>query len=92
MIKSFGDKKTERLFNDEVVTEFRDIAQRAKRKLEMLYAVTALNDLRVPPSNRLKKLHGDLRNYYSIRINDQWRIVFKWIDGHAYDVSISDYH
>jgi proteic killer suppression protein len=75
MIRSFGDKRTETLFWDGVVREFRSIAPRAKRKLEAINAASRLEDLRVPPSNRLEKLKGDLGDFYSIRINDQWRII-----------------
>ena len=92
MINSFGDKRTERLFRDAVVREFHGIARRAKRKLESLHAAANLKDLRFPPSNRLEKLRGDLAEYYSIRINEQWRIVFKWIDNAACEVAIRDYH
>ena len=92
MIKSFGDKRTERLFHDAVVREFQGVARRAKRKLEALHAAARLEDLRVPPSNRLEKLGGDLQGFHSIRINDQWRIVFRWFDNNAHEVSIRDYH
>lgn len=92
MIKSFGDKRTERLFHDAVVREFHGVARRAKRKLEALHAAARLEDLRVPASNRLEKLRGDLKEFYSIRINEQWRIVFKWIDNNAHEVAIRDYH
>jgi proteic killer suppression protein len=92
MIKSFGDRKTERLFADQVVREFEGIARRAKRRLEAVHAAARLEDLRVPPSNRLEKLKGDLKDFYSIRINDQWRIIFLWFDGHAHEVTIVDYH
>jgi proteic killer suppression protein len=92
MIKSFRDRKTQRLFADQVVKEFEGFARPAKRKLEALHAAARLEDLRVPPSNRLEKLKGDLKNYHSIRINDQWRIIFRWLDGDAYDVSIVDCH
>jgi proteic killer suppression protein len=92
MIKSFGDRKTERLFADQVVGQFGGIARRAKRKLEAVHAAARLEDLRVPPSNRLEKLKGDLKAFHSIRINDQWRIIFRWIEGHAYEVAIIDYH
>jgi proteic killer suppression protein len=92
VIKSFGEERTERLFRDAVVREFQGVARRAKRKLEALHAAARLEDLRVPPSNRLEKLHGDLKEFYSIRINDQWRIVFKWRDNNAQEVSIRDYH
>ena len=64
----------------------------ALRKLRMLNRAATLNDLRVPPANRLEKLKGDRQGQYSIRINDQWRICFKWQDGDAYDVEIIDYH
>jgi len=67
-------------------------AARAKRKLESLNAAARLEDLRVPPSNRLEKLLGDRHGFHSIRINDQWRIVFRWIDNNALEVSIVDYH
>jgi proteic killer suppression protein len=92
MIKSFGDKRTERLFQDAVVREFQGVARRAKRKLEALHAVSRLEDLRVPPSNRLEKLRGELQDYHAIRINDQWRVIFRWIDNNAHDVAIRDYH
>jgi proteic killer suppression protein len=92
MIGSFGDRKTERLFSDQEVKEFRGIARRAKRKLEALHAAATLEDLRVPPANRLERLKGDLRAFHSIRVNDQWQIIFRWIDGHAHDVAIVDYH
>jgi proteic killer suppression protein len=92
MIKSFGDRKTERLFADQIVREFEGIARRAKRRLEALHAAVRLEDLQVPPSNRLEKLRGDLRGFHSIRINDQWRIIFRWLDGHAHDVAVVDYH
>ena len=92
VIKSFGDKRTERLFRDAVAREFQEVARRAKRKLEALQAAARLEDLRVPPSNRLEKLHGDLKEFYSIRINDQWRIVFTWLDNNAHEVLIRDYH
>jgi proteic killer suppression protein len=92
LIQSFGDKRTERLFNDNVVKEFAGLAARAKRKLESLHAATRLEDLRVPPSNRLEKLRGDRQGFHSIRINDQWRIVFRWVENNANEVSIVDYH
>ena len=92
MIKSFGDRRTERLADDQVVRVFRGFARRAKRKIEALNAAAQLGDLMVPPSNRLEKLKGTLRGFYSIRISDQWRLVFKWIDGHAHEVQIVDYH
>lgn len=92
MIVSFGDRQTEKLFRDQYVKAFEGFARQAKRKLEMLNAAKRLNDLLVPSSNRLEQLKGDLHRYYSIRINDKWRIIFRWSDGDAYGVSIVDYH
>jgi proteic killer suppression protein len=92
MIRSFRDKRTKVLFSDEIVREFHAFARRAKLKLEAINSASRLEDLTVPPSNRLEKLKGDLRLYHSIRINDQWRIIFIWRDGDAHDVSIVDYH
>jgi toxin HigB-1 len=92
MIRSFGDKLTETLFSDERVRQFAGIARRAKRKLEAVNAASRLDDLAIPPSNRLEKLKGNLGEFYSIRINDQWRIIFKWINGEPHEVRIVDYH
>jgi proteic killer suppression protein len=92
MIRSFGDKQTERLFHDERVRQFAGVARRAKRKLEAINAASRLDDLSIPPSNRLEKLKGELKEFYSIRIYDQWRVIFKWIDGEPHDVRIVDYH
>jgi toxin HigB-1 len=92
LIQSFGDRRTERLFNDDVVRGFEGFAARAKRKLEVVNAAARLEDLRVPPSNRLEKLRGDRKGFHSIRINDQWRIVFRWVENNAHEVSIVDYH
>ncbi len=89
MIRSFGDKRTEALFRDERVRQFEGIARAAKRKLEALNAASRLGDLTIPP---LEKLKGDLKDYHSIRINDQWRVIFKWINGEPHDVRIVDYH
>jgi toxin HigB-1 len=75
-----------------VVKDFEGVARRAKRKLEALHAAARLEDLRVPRCDRLEKLKGDRKAFHSIRINDQWRIVFRWMDGHAHDVAIVDYH
>jgi len=82
----------ERLFADQVVKDFQGFARRAKRKLEALNAAARLDDLTVPPSNRLEKLKGDLKDFHSIRINDQSRVIFRWIEGHAHEVRIVDYH
>jgi proteic killer suppression protein len=92
MIQSFGDRRTKQLFDDEVVKAFAGIARQAKRKLEAVNAAARLDDLMVPPSNRLEKLKGNLKQFHSIRINDQWRVIFRWIDGHAHEVQITDYH
>jgi proteic killer suppression protein len=92
VIRSFGDKRTEALFQDEFVGAFQGIARPAKRKLEALSAARRLDDLTVPPSNRLEKLKGDLDGFYSIRVNDQWRVIFRWIEGEPHEVRIVDYH
>jgi proteic killer suppression protein len=92
MIRSFGDERTASLFRDERVPRFAGIAHAAKRKLEALNAAGRLEDLTIPPSNRLEKLKGDLKEFYSIRINDQWRVIFKWINGEPHEVRIVDYH
>jgi proteic killer suppression protein len=92
MIRSFGDKATEALFRDERVRQFEGIARKAKRKLEALNAASRLEDLTVPPSNRLEKLSGDLKEFYSIRIDRQWRVIFKWLNGEPHGVRVVDYH
>jgi proteic killer suppression protein len=92
MILSFDDRRTEDLFEDRFVRDFQGIARSAKRKLEVLNAAAQLDDLRVPPANRLEKLRGNFEGFYSIRINDQWRIIFEWVDGNAYSVRVIDYH
>lgn len=93
MIKSFKNKETARIFERLRSTRLpQDIQQVSYRKLRMLNNAVTLDDLRVPPANRLEKLSGDRAGQYSIRINDQWRICFEWIDGDAYIVEIVDYH
>ena len=92
MIRSFGDERTAALFRDERVRQFVGIARAAKRKLEAVNAASRLEDLTIPPSNRLEKLKGNLKEFYSIRINDQWRVIFKWSKGEAHEVRIVDYH
>ena len=93
MIRSFGDRDTERLFAREPVRRYSSDLRRALlRKLVAVDAAEALQDLRVPPGNRLEKLKGDRAGQHSIRVNDQWRICFHWRDGDAYDVEIVDYH
>jgi proteic killer suppression protein len=92
VIRSFGDRQTRELFADGFVSQFQSVARRAKRKLEALNAASRLEDLNVPPSNRLEKLKGTLEGFHSIRVNDQWRVIFKWHDGDAEEVRIVDYH
>ncbi len=92
MIRSFGDKKTERLFAGKSVREFSGIRNVAERKLVMLDSATELKDLLAAPGNRLKQLKGDRTGQHSIRINDQWRICFRWITDGPHDVEILEYH
>ena len=92
MIQSFQFEDTERLFHDESVRKWRAIEDVARRKLNMLHAARRLDDLKVPPGNKLHKLSGDRARQHAIRINDQYRVCFTWRDGHAYDVEIADYH
>jgi proteic killer suppression protein len=93
MIKSFADRDTERLAGRQPVRRFgADLQRVALRKLRIVDAATSLDDLRVSPGNRLEKLKGDRVGQHSIRINDQWRVCFAWVDGHAHDVEIVDYH
>jgi proteic killer suppression protein len=93
VIKTFADKDTERLFGRVAVRRWSLQVQRvARRKLVQLDASEQLDDLRIPPGNRLEKLRGDRAGYYGIRINDQWRICFRWRNGDAFDVAIVDYH
>lgn len=92
MIRSFKDAATRYLFADDEVPRFRAIERQARRKLLLLDAAGALNDLRMPPGNRLEALKGDRKGQHSIRINNQWRICFAWRDGGAEDVEIVDYH
>jgi proteic killer suppression protein len=93
MIVSFGDKYTEKIWNGERINQFaKEIQEVTRRKLRMLNNAQDLNDLMIPPSNRLEKLKGNLKDYYSIRINNQWRIIFKWNNGNAEKVEIIDYH
>ena len=92
MIRSFRDPRTESLFNDLDVPRFRSIERTARRKLLYLHQARRLEDLRVPPGNRLEALKRDRQGQHSIRINDQWRICFRWKDGDAFDVEIVDYH
>ncbi len=93
MIRSFRDKETERVFLRQGRVKFARTLQRgALRKLLLVDAAVSLEDLRVPPGNRLEKLAGNREGQYSIRINDQWRICFRWEGGNAHEVEIVDYH
>ena len=93
MIRSFKDKEAKHIFNRERSRKLPDNLQRvALRKLRMLNRAMILRDLRVPPANRLEKMKGDRVGQHSIRINDQWRICFKWRSNDAFDVEIVDYH
>lgn len=93
MIQSFGDADTEAVLDGRRPRRLPpDIMRRAQRKLVQLHTVTRLEDLAVPPGNRLEALAGDRRGRHSIRINEQWRITFRWDGGHAYEVLIEDYH
>jgi len=93
VIKSFRDRDTQRVFERDRVRRWSLELQRvALRKLVILDAAEELGDLRSPPGNRLEKLSGDRAGEYSIRVNDQWRLCFRWRDGHAHDVELVDYH
>jgi toxin HigB-1 len=96
MIVSFGDKTTEDIFHGHDAKSARRIAQalwaRIQAKLDLLNAGTTLEDLRVPPSNRLEKLRGDWAGFYSLSVNDQYRVVFRFVSGNAIDVQCTDYH
>lgn len=93
MIKTFADRHTEGLFvtgrSDRLPP---DVVRRARRKLEYIDLAVRLDDLRIPPGNRLHKLGGDRKGQYAIAINAQWRICFRFVDGDAYDVEVGDYH
>jgi proteic killer suppression protein len=92
MIRSFRNTQTESLFNDQDVPRFRAVERAARRKLLYLHQAQRLDELKVPPGNRLEALKGDRKGQHSIRINAQWRICFRWKDGDAFDVEIVDYH
>ena len=93
MIISFGTKETEKIWNGDRVKNLpQEIQQIGRRKLRMLNNSQNLIDLKIPLSNKLEKLSGKMSDFYSIRINDQWRIVFRWDDGNLSDVTIMDYH
>jgi proteic killer suppression protein len=93
MIVSFADTRTERLYDGERVKGFpAELLKVARRKLDMLNRAHTLEDLRIPPANRLEALKGDLQGFHSIRVNDRWRLVFLWRDGNAQAVRLMDYH
>ena len=93
MINSFADRETEKIWKGEMSKVLpTEIQQVARRKLRMINNAESINDLRIPPANRLKKLKGALSDSYSIRINDQWRIIFNWQSNNAENVEITDYH
>jgi toxin HigB-1 len=93
VIRTFADRETERVWDEEGSRRLPGgIQQRALNKLALLHRAARLADLRVPPGNRLEALRGDRAGQYSVRINDQWRVCFRWMNGDAYDVEICDYH
>ena len=93
MIRSFGSKETEKIWDGIRSKKIPPEVQKVgRRKLRILNSSIDINDLRIPPSNRLEKLRGNLKDFHSIRINDQWRLIFKWEAGHALEVDITDYH
>jgi proteic killer suppression protein len=92
MIQSFADRDTEQLFHEEQNRRFSTIARVALRKLIQLNRAGRLGDMAVPPGNRLEALQGNLRGFHSIRVNDQWRIVFRWTDNGPAEVGLRDYH
>ena len=93
MIHSLANNETEEIWNGFFIRKWpHDIQRIAKRKLIHIHAANVIEDLRIPPGNRLEKLSGDRKDFWSIRINDQWRICFKWENGNAFEVEIVDYH
>jgi proteic killer suppression protein len=93
LIKTFGDKECEIIWNGIRSKKLpNEIQEVARRKLRMLNNTQDVNDLRIPSANRLEKLKGNLDDYFSIRINNQWRIIFQWLNNDAYDVKIIDFH
>jgi proteic killer suppression protein len=93
MIKSFGSKETEKIWKGYRSLKLpNEIQPIGRRKLRMLNNSISIVDLRIPPSNRLEKLSGKLKDFYSIRINEQWRVIFKWHNGNSFEVEIIDYH
>ena len=96
MIVTFGNKITEAIYHGIAAKEIHrfpsNVRKAAWRKLDMVNGARSLRDLLAPPGNRLESLHGNFKGYHSIRINDQWRVIFRWHEGNAYDVRIMDYH
>jgi len=92
VVRSFRDRETEKVFRREFSRRFQRIAPAAKRKLDHIHAAAFLSDLGAIPGNRLEALAGDREGQYSIRVNDQWRICFRWVDSDASEVEIVDYH
>lgn len=96
MIGSFGDRATDDLFHGRATARTRrfpaDVTRSAVRKLDALNGATGLGDLRWPPGNRLEELRGNLRGFHSLRVNDQWRVIFRWRDQEALEVKLTDYH
>jgi proteic killer suppression protein len=93
MILSFGDRDTELLFNRERIKKLHpELLQQARNKLLIINAAATESDLNIPPGNRFERLKGDKKDWCSIRINDQWRVIFKWVEGNAREVTITDYH
>ncbi len=93
MIKSFAGKRTEQIFKGELVKKLDvKLQKKALRRLRYIDAAKRIEDLLVPPSNKLEKKEGELQKYYSIWVNKQWRIIFKWIDNEAHEVELIDYH
>ncbi|MFD2908608.1 type II toxin-antitoxin system RelE/ParE family toxin [Flavobacterium ardleyense] len=93
MIISFGDKNTEKIWNGVAIKKpAKEIQEIGRRKLRMLNNSIDINDLKIPPSNRLEKLKGNLKEYYSIRVKNQWRIIFRWENNNAFEVKFIDYH
>jgi len=93
MIKSFADKRTEQIFNGDKAKRLDNkLQKKALRRLRYIDAAERIEDLLVPPSNKLEKKEGKLREFYAIWVNTQWRIIFKWIDNDAHEVQLTDYH
>ncbi|MDV7341818.1 type II toxin-antitoxin system RelE/ParE family toxin [Terasakiella sp. A23] len=93
MIKSFSDKCTEQIFNGQRIKRIdADLQKKVLRRLRYIHAANRIDDLRIPPSNKLEKKEGKLRDFYAIWVDKQWRIIFKWIDNEAHEVSLIDYH